>query len=119
MKGCYLKQYSRQCSLRTFTKEMKNIYSQITSVFVVFLVSQKAFAFDNTINPLKTNLVFASFGGKENFGSVNCEHIFSTNSKLNWSYIIGVQPFQLSKKFSLPVSLNAFTRAVCTISKWI
>lgn len=82
----------------------------MTIGIIISLVAERTYASDSTINPLKKNIVFASFGGKENFGSVNYEHIFSTSGKLNWSYSIGIQPFQLSKKFSVPVSINAFTQ---------
>ena len=80
------------------------------TTFLLFFISTKAYSSDTTANALKRNLVFASFGGKENFGSLNYEHIFSTGKQLSWSYSVGIQPFQLAEKFSLPVSVNVFTQ---------
>lgn len=61
---------------------------------------------------LKRNVVFSTFGGKENFGSINYERIFKNSRKLYWSYSVGVQPFNLSKKFSIPASINLFTKGL-------
>lgn len=68
------------------------------------------FASDSTSSYLRKNILFASFGGKENFGSINYERIFATGDKLHWSFAIGVQPFEPSRKFSVPFSVNAFTK---------
>lgn len=76
----------------------------------ITLLTKKGYTSDSTRITFKKNIGFITFGGKENFGSVNYEHIFSIRRKLNWSYSIGVQPFELSRKFSLPVSINTFTK---------
>ncbi len=78
-------------------------------VFLVLLIGLKASSSDSTAIILKRNVAFVSFGTKENFGSLNYEHIFFTHKKINWSFSVGIQPFELSKKFSVPVSVNAFT----------
>lgn len=67
-------------------------------------------ASDTTKRWQNRNLLLVTFGGPENFGSVNYEHIFAERKTLNWSYSIGLQPFGLPNKFSLPFSINAFTK---------
>lgn len=102
-----LKHPTDKPSSKAFPKNTGCIHILFASL--LFFTSIKSFGSDTTGTSLKSNIVFATFGGKENFGSVNYEHIFSSRKKLNLSYSIGIQPFQLSKKFSLPVSINAFT----------
>lgn len=75
----------------------------------VILFCAKAYSSDSTAVKLKRNVAFTTFGGKENFASMNYERIFSASKKVYWSYSIGAQPFQPAKKLSVPVSLNAFT----------
>jgi hypothetical protein len=87
---------------------IKKVSVKICLVFAVFASSHRGYCSDSIL--VKKNIIFLSFGGKENFGSVNYERIFSTSKKLHWSFSIGVQPFQPSQKFSLPVSINAFTK---------
>jgi hypothetical protein len=80
---------------------------------IIFLTSSiNSFCSDTTNYPIKRNSFFATFGGKENFGSLNYERIFSIAKKLNWSYSIGIQPFGLKDQLSLPISLNAFTKGL-------
>lgn len=81
----------------------------VLSVFIaVFLFIIKGYSSDSTYLRSK-NLLFATFGGSENFGSVNYERIVSTGKIVNLSFSVGIQPFGLNEKFSLPVSVNAFT----------
>lgn len=79
-------------------------------ISILLLVTLEGFCSDTTRNVPKRNIAFTTFGGKENFGSINYERIFRLGKKLNWSYSIGIQPFQPSRKFSVPASVNAFTR---------
>ncbi len=78
-------------------------------VILLCLIMSSAFCSDTTTTSLKKNVVFALFGGKENFGSINYERIFTTGRSINVSASVGVQPWQFSKKFSVPVSINFFT----------
>lgn len=82
---------------------------QLTAAVFLLFISHKGRGADSTASKLKRNIVFAQFGGTENFGSVNYEYIFFTGKKLTWSFSAGVQPFQPSQKFSVPLSLNAMT----------
>src|SRR4051812_49152867 len=81
----------------------------LLSALAVVLISIKVYSADSTNIILKKNTVFTTFGGKETLGSINYERIFSSRKKLNWSYSVGIQPFDLSRKFSFPVSISAFT----------
>jgi len=90
--------------------KIKKVSVRTLLILMILLISLKGYSSDSTRNTHKRNIAFVSFGGKENFGSVNYEHIFSPGNKINWSYSIGVQPFQPSEKFSVPVSINAFTK---------
>ncbi|MDQ3276814.1 MAG: hypothetical protein M3Q06_00710 [Bacteroidota bacterium] len=95
------------------SKRIQKVSVQVVVAFaalVVFMNGHTAYCADSTTISLKKNIVFGSFGGKENFGSVNYEHIFSTSRSLNWSFSIGVQPFNPSRRFSVPLSINAFTK---------
>ena len=88
--------------------DMSIIKVRIVLTTALILLCILGYGADSTI-VLRRNVAFASFGGKENFGSINYERIFSAGRKLNWSYSVGVQPFQPSKKFAVPVSVNVFT----------
>src|SRR5438128_211962 len=87
----------------------KSKYNLLLSLAVLF-ISIKGFGADSTHVIIKKNVLSVTFGGKENLGSVNYEHIFSTGKKLYWSYSVGVQPFAVSNKFSVPISMNTFTK---------
>ncbi len=39
--------------------------------------------------------------------------MFVQGKKWNWSYSIGIQPFDVKNKFSLPASINTFTTGNC------
>jgi len=103
-------QSSSKSGIAVAALNARNIFFRICLLGMSLLASAKSFSSDSTSYSLKKNIVFISFGGKENFGSVNYERIFSTGKKIHWSYSIGVQPFQPSKKFSVPASINAFTK---------
>ncbi len=80
---------------------------QLLLLVIIFQVEGKGSDSSNII--IEKNIAFVTFGGKENFGSANYERIFSTRKKWNWSYSVGVQPFSMPRKFSVPLSLNTFT----------
>ncbi|MBB1284696.1 hypothetical protein HRH25_09960 [Flavisolibacter sp. BT320] len=71
---------------------------------------QTACASDTTRHSLKSHILYATFGGKENFGSLNYAHIFSSGKKLVWAFSIGLQPFHLDRELSIPLSICAFTQ---------
>ncbi len=76
---------------------------------VFFCLSVAGFCSDSSYYNIKKNIAFVTVGGKENRGSVNFEHVFTAGKKWYWSYSVGVQPFNLPDKFSVPLSLNTFT----------
>ena len=59
---------------------------------------------------LKKNIAYGCVGGKELLGVVGFERIFSQSKKLKWSASLGIQPFQLPSKLSVPVAVSAFTK---------
>jgi hypothetical protein len=91
---------------RTSTKAAQRVFI----ITVLALLSLYAYSTDSTRHQQKRNLLFVTVGGFENRGSINFEHIFSAGRILNWSYSIGLQPFNLPSKLSVPFSINAFTR---------
>lgn len=103
--------FKRGCIYSTLARmEIKIVRVSKSPLLAAFLLLMALQGYGSDSTDLKKNIVFATFGGKENFGSLNYEHVFSQGKRLIWSYSIGVQPFQPAKKFSVPVSLNAFTK---------
>jgi hypothetical protein len=80
-----------------------------TFFLVVCFAAVNGYAADTT-NLMRKNILFVTVGGKENRGSVNYERIIAARKKWYYSISAGVQPFSLPGSFSLPVSLNVFTR---------
>ena len=68
----------------------------------------QSFAADTT-TAVKKNILFVTFAGKENRGSINYERVIATTKKMHYSLSAGVQPFSLPGTFSLPLAFNAFT----------
>src|SRR4051794_32488825 len=94
------------------TANMNMVFKKRKAIILMSLASligTICYAADSTRVRLRKSIALVAIGGIENYFSINYEHIFATNRRLNWSYSVGLQPFAPSKKVSVPVSINAFT----------
>lgn len=92
------------------TKRIKQVPVSLAFAGFLLVCAFEGYGSDSLRNGLKKNIALVTFGGKENFGSINYERVFVTGGRLNLSYSVGGQLFQPSKKISLPFSINAFTK---------
>jgi hypothetical protein len=92
------------------SKRIRGVAAKIIVGSIVLLISEKSVSADSTAVLRKKNIAFVTFGGKENFGSVNYERVFFMGNTVNWSFALGIQPFQPSRKLAFPLSVNAFTK---------